>query len=361
MRILCLDVGSGTQDILLLDTAQPVENSIQMVLPSPTVLVAQEIGAATERGDAIVLTGELMGGGACTGALKKHLEMGLEAYATPNAALSFNDDLEKVASWGVRLLSPDEAARFKKGTAITMRDVTLDVLEKALSSWGISFVPDIIGVAVQDHGAAPPDESQRLFRFRQLEGLLKQNNALENLVFASGEIPDCFTRMQAVTRSVASDIPLVLMDTGAAAVLGTSVDKVVAAHSHRLAVNLGNSHTLAFFLDESRVLGLFEHHTSALSLSRLEELLEKLVAGDLTLEEVWNEGGHGSLIMDTGKNPFLVATGPRRALLETSRLNPYFAAPCGSMMLVGCFGLALGVAIKFPDRRSEIEKALLLG
>ena len=86
MRLLCLDIGSGTQDILLWDTAQPAENALQLVLPSPTLLVARKIEAATTRGEAIVLTGETMGGGACTGALRNHLRAGLQAYATPEAA-----------------------------------------------------------------------------------------------------------------------------------------------------------------------------------------------------------------------------------------------------------------------------------
>ena len=360
MRLLCLDIGTGTQDVLLLDTTQLVENTIQMVLPSPTVLTAQKIQIATARGDPIVLVGETMGGGPCTRALRKHLGAGLRVYATPQAACTFNDDLEEVASWGVQLVSPDEAARLQEGTVIRVRDVALDVLEKALSCWDISLALDVVAVAVQDHGAAPPGESDRLFRFQQLEQLLQKNSSLESFIFTSTELPDSLTRMHAVVRSLEGKFPLILMDTGAAAVLGASLDKIVAAHSHRLVVNLGNSHTLAFHLAGAKVLGLFEHHTSALSLSRLELLLDKLVSGELRSAEVWEEGGHGSLILEKGRNPFVTATGPRGSLLASSRLNPYFAAPFGSMMLVGCFGLARAVAIKFPQWRGEVERALLL-
>ena len=38
MRILAVDVGTGTQDILLFDTSGPVENSVKMVMPSPTAM-----------------------------------------------------------------------------------------------------------------------------------------------------------------------------------------------------------------------------------------------------------------------------------------------------------------------------------
>ena len=33
MRILAVDVGTGTQDILLFDSEQELENSIKMVMP----------------------------------------------------------------------------------------------------------------------------------------------------------------------------------------------------------------------------------------------------------------------------------------------------------------------------------------
>jgi len=361
MQILCIDVGSGTQDILLLDTKQNAENAIQLVLPSQTVLVAQKIQRATASGTPVIFTGETMGGGACTSALRKHLQAGFKAYATPGAAQSFNDDLEKVTSWGVRLISNDEAISLNPGTVIRTRDVDLDALERSLAVWDIKLKPDAIGVAVLDHGAAPIGESQRVFRFRQIEGLLREKGSLESFVFSSTEIPGYFTRMLAVEKSLPKGIPFVLMDTGAAAVLGASLDKTVADHSHRLVVNVGNSHTIAFLLDQRRVMGLFEHHTSGLSLQNLEILLEKLVRGNLSQDEVWREGGHGSFTIESGHAPFVVATGPRRMLLASSGLKPYLAAPFGSMMLTGCFGLALGVAIEFLKWREEIEKALVLG
>lgn len=360
MRLLSIDIGAGTQDILLLDTTQPVENAIQLVLPSPTVLVAQRIAVATTRGDPVVLVGETMGGGACTGALRQHLKAGLRAYATAEAARTFNDDLNEVASWGVQLISPDEATRGNGGTVIKMGDIALDVMEKALLCWDIKLDPDVIAVAVLDHGAAPAGQSQRLFRFQHLERLLQRNNTLEGFIFTPEELPDYLTRMGAVVSSTAGKCPLILVDTAAAAALGALLDKVVASHPDRLVVNLGNSHTMAFHLAESRVMGIFEHHTSLLSLSRLETLLDKLVSGKLSLTEVWEEGGHGSLVLETGDNPLVTVTGPRRKLMAPSRLHPYLAAPFGSMMLAGCFGLARAVAVKFPAWRDDIENTLLL-
>ena len=360
MHLLCIDVGSGTQDILLLDTARAAENAVQMVLPAPTVLVARQIREATSRREDIIFSGETMGGGDCTTALREHLAAGLVVYATENAARTFSDDLGRVASWGVRLVTSEEAAAFKNGTKITTGDLDFASLERAFAAWGVMLAPDAIGVAVLDHGAAPPGESERRFRFRYLADRLEKMGTLEAMVYLAPEVPQHFTRMQAVVRSLAGERPLILMDTGAAAVLGSSLDGEGARNRERLAVNLGNSHTLAFHLDGIKVLGLFEHHTTGLSLERLETLLESLVSGKLTNDEVWDEGGHGALVFEGGASPFLLATGPRRALIRPSRLKPCFAAPFGNMMLAGCFGLVRAIALRFPEWQPEIDKALSL-
>lgn len=360
MRLLCIDVGSGTQDILLLDTAQPVENAVQMVLPSPTRLVGQRVMAATSRRQSILLTGGIMGGGACGSAVKKHLAAGLEAYATPDAARSFHDDLDKVAFWGVQIVSDDEASRLQPDIIIRTGDVDLDLLERGLAHWDVTLDVDAIAVAVLDHGAAPRGISQRIFRFEQMECLLRGHNALESFIFTPDDIPAYLTRMQAVVRDLGQRAPAVLMDTGAAAVLGASLDPVVARHPHRLTVNLGNSHTLAFLMTDSRVAGVFEHHTSLLTLEKLEAHLGRLSRGELVMEEIWNEGGHGSLSLGRCENPFITVTGPRRALMTPSKLSPHFAAPFGNMMLAGCFGLARAVAAKLPRWSEELQKTLSL-
>lgn len=359
MRILCIDIGSGTQDVLFLDTAQEPENAVQLILPAPTVLVAKRIESATANRESLLLTGETMGGGACTQALKKHLQEGCQVYAFPGAAMTFNDDLEEIASWGVRIVAPDEAVHLKVDIVIKMGDIDLDIMSKALSHWEVALNPDVIAVAVLDHGFSSLNKSQRLARFQYLRCILQGSKSLQDLVFTSTNLPGYFTRMKAVERSLGNQLPLIMMDTGAAAVLGTSLDRVVANHPHRLVANLGNSHTIAFLLDGTKILGFFEHHTGRLSVEKLEGLFGKLIFGKLSGEEVWKDGGHGSLIFNRGDNPFLVATGPRRSLLMLSRLNPYFAAPFGSMMLTGCYGLVQAAAFAFTKCRTEIESALM--
>ena len=43
MRILAIDMGTGTQDILLFDSDKPVENCVKMVMPSATEIAARRI------------------------------------------------------------------------------------------------------------------------------------------------------------------------------------------------------------------------------------------------------------------------------------------------------------------------------
>ena len=60
MRILAIDVGTGTQDIMIYDTQKELENSIKLVLPSPHLYISQQI---REIENDIYFKGEIMGGG----------------------------------------------------------------------------------------------------------------------------------------------------------------------------------------------------------------------------------------------------------------------------------------------------------
>ena len=108
MRILTVDVGTGTQDIFLYDSALDLENGYKLVMPSPTMMVYRRLRAATQRREAVLLTGYLMGGGPSQWAARDHVAAGGRLYATPQAARTFNDDLDYVQrEMGVRLVSED--------------------------------------------------------------------------------------------------------------------------------------------------------------------------------------------------------------------------------------------------------------
>ncbi len=360
MKILAIDVGTGTQDILLFDTETEVENCLQLIMPSPTVLVARQIRDATARGEDVLLTGTIMGGGPSSWAADDHLRAGHRVYATPSAAKSFNDDLAEVEKSGVKVVSEDEAARLRAVRRVEMCDVDLDALRRAFSAFGIDLQFDALAVAVFDHGNAPPGYSDRLVRFEFLAERLKQFNSPAAFAFMREQIPSRLTRMQAVADATRVDAPLMVMDTAPAAVLGALEDDRVRVHRDAFIANVGNFHTLAFRYGDGAITGVFEHHTGELKPEQLEGFLAQLADGTLTHDAVFNSKGHGALLFDHRAQPleFLAVVGPRRGLLLHSKHRPYFATPYGDMMLAGCYGLVRAYAELNPGAADEIKHAL---
>jgi uncharacterized protein (DUF1786 family) len=361
MRILTIDVGTGTQDILLFDAEQELENCVKMVMPSPTAVVARQVRAATERGVPLLLDGVTMGGGPCHWAAMDHLRAGHTVYATPDAARTFDDDLEGVAAMGITLVSEDEAAGLQGVERVTLRDVWVDEIRTALRAFGADDRFDALAVAVFDHGAAPPGYSDRIFRFEYLAERVRHSADLTVFAFPREAIPASMTRLQAVAGSVAPDAPLLAMDTAPAAVLGALEDPVVSEKPSAIVANVGNFHCLAFRLEGGRIAGLFEHHTGELSQAELEAFLEKLIDGTITNQEVFDDKGHGALMFQPpGRlaDPFLAITGPRRGLLRGSHLRPYLAVPHGDMMLAGCFGLLRAYAEHDPAAAEAVAARL---
>jgi uncharacterized protein (DUF1786 family) len=171
MKVLAVDVGTGTQDILLFNPRQDIENSFKLVLPSPTMIVRDRIRRATQRGQAVLLYGVMMGGGPCAWAVEDHLKAGLKVFATPQGAQTINDDLQAVAGLGVTLVSDDEAARLPLGVErVELRDFNFPAIRRALEEFGLDL-DDLaaVAVAVFDHGDAPPEQSDRQFRFDYLD------------------------------------------------------------------------------------------------------------------------------------------------------------------------------------------------
>jgi uncharacterized protein (DUF1786 family) len=351
MRILTIDVGTGTQDILLYDSDTELENCIKMVMPSPTAVVARQIRALTELGTPLLLDGVTMGGGPSHWAARDHVLAGHAVYATPDAARTFDDDLDGVRSMGIVVVSEDEAASLRGAERVTLRDLWIDAVQNSLRAFGADDHFDALAVAVFDHGAAPPGLSDRTFRFEYLAEQVRQSADLTVFSYLRDAIPPSLSRLQAVASSIDPAYPLLVMDTAPAAVLGALEDPTVSGRRTAIVANVGNFHCLAFRLEDGRIAGLFEHHTGELSQDELEAFLDKLIAGTITNQEVFDDMGHGALMFQPPgvlTDPFLAITGPRRGLLKGSRLNPYLAVPHGDMMLAGCFGLLRAYAAQDP-------------
>ncbi len=337
-RILAMDIGGGTQDILIYDPAQPAENSVQLVLPAPTVLVADQIRRATAAGRPVFLTGELMGGGACVSALKRHIAARLPAYATPTAALTVRDNLDEVRRRGVQIVDalPDPSAAI-----IATGDVDLTALREILARYNVTL-PERVAVAVQDHGECLAGQNRAL-RFRLWRDCILAGGALRDLAYTTA--PAHFTRMRAVQRAVPGAI---VMDTAAAAIWGALCDPAVSARRDDglIVVNVGNQHVVAALVRGERIFGLCEHHTVLVDRPKLQQLLRALYDGTISDEAVRADNGHGAAVHPEHRPwtrvPFVAVTGPRRAL--AGGLGYHFAAPYGNMMLSGAFGLAAAVS-----------------
>jgi uncharacterized protein (DUF1786 family) len=367
MRILAIDIGTGTQDILLFDSSQAIENCLKMVMPSPTTIAAGRIRAATAREQALVLTGFNMGGGPCRWALEDHLKAGLTAYATLEAARTFDDDLAAVEAMGVRLVSQDEAAKVKGAVSVRLGDLDLGSIRQALAAFGIGGEFDGIAVAALDHGEAPPGVSDRIFRFDHIRQVIEKGEGLLGFAYLASELPPYLTRLRDIARQSEEGVPLLLLDTGAAAALGAQEDPAVGGRRQVLLVNAGNMHTMAIHLSRGQLLGLFEHHTEMLTPEGLDDNLERLAEGSLTHQEVFECGGHGCHILPPRRDPrraagrrrpFVAMTGPQRGRFAPSRFRPHMAVPHGDMMLAGCFGLLRAFAARMPQWTEEIERAL---
>ena len=368
MKILTVDVGTGTQDIFLYNSQLDIENGFKLVVPSPTMIVHHRLKEATRRGEAVLLSGVTMGGGPSQWAAEDHLGQGYPLYATPDAARSFNDDLDAVRQMGVQVLSVDEAARLPASvTRLELRDFDFPAIARSLEPFGVTLDDlSAVAVAVFDHGDSPPGYSDRQFRFDYLDACIRRENRLSAFAYRAQEVPGIMTRLQAVVDSAGGvDAPLVVMDTAPAAVLGATLDPRVSDRERVLIANVGNFHTLAFRLGPGGIEAVFEHHTGLIDLPRLETLLAALADSSLKHADVFDDNGHGALVynpqpISLQDGPFGVAvTGPRRGLMRPSSLRPYFAVPFGDMMIAGCFGRLAATADLLPELGETIRLSLV--
>jgi uncharacterized protein (DUF1786 family) len=343
LRILAIDVGAGTQDVLIYESGREPENCVKLVLPSQTQVLAKRIRRTTQARRPVHLTGHLMGGGAVADAARDHLAAGLPLTASPAAARTLHNDLERVRAWGVTVTEEEP----RDGVRVVLSDVDWFELAHGLRPFEVEL-PDVVAVAVQDHGYRPGSGNNEV-RFDYLQGLLQDGGDLARMVYR--EPPPEMTRMVAVARSLPRHVTTYVMDTGAAAVLGALGDPVVARaveSSGAILVNVGNMHTFAVLVRGRRLFGLFEHHTGGMTTELIGALVERLRGGTIEPERFRRDfDGHGAALDPAyervGPFPFVAVTGPNRRLARP--LGYHEAAPHGDMMLTGAFGLVEGVLL----------------
>jgi len=384
MKILTVDIGTGTQDIFLYDSNLDLENGFKLVLPSPTMMVHRRLKQSLLSRTPILLTGHQMGGGPSAWAIEEYARAGIPVYMTPSAATTINDELGKVEALGIRIVSDDEVEGLRsKVESLELKDFDFELISKTFRDYGVSLDDlSAIAVAVFDHGNAPAGVSDRQFRFDYLDERIKAKNSLSAFAYLSNDVPKIMTRLQSVVDSAGElPCPLVVMDTAPAAVLGATFDSKLNVHlpdvnsnpptrREMIVCNVGNFHTLAFRLGEKGIEGVFEHHTGEIDLAKLEELIRKLADGSLKHQDVFDDMGHGALmytdkVFEFGKDEFdVVVTGPRRSMFRVRAdgrpplLRLYFSVPFGDMMIAGCFGLLAATGEILPGLGEAIQRSL---
>lgn len=336
MRILAIDVGTGTQDIMIYDTEKELENSIKLVLPSPHLYISQRI---RETENDIYFTGEIMGGGKIKNTILEHMEKGYEVVMEPTCAKTIRDDIKQVESFGIKIA--DENQNYEGYTKIALGDINITKLSEFLLGYDLEFDFDKIAIAVQDHGYNE-NMGDRDFRFEKIRE--KVSEPITPLAFGFiDEIPDYFTRMHAVRRQIKAEgieeMPLV-MDTKFASIAGMCYDEVASKLDSFVVIDIGNGHTTAASIENGKIQGVFEHHTSSLTGESLERYIKRLASGEITHEEVYNDHGHGAHVLNPiSKLEKVIVSGPKRELIEKTNLDWHHAAPGGDVMMTGTVGL----------------------
>lgn len=341
MAILCLDIGSGTQDVLYFEPGMELMNCPKFILPSPARMVAQRIRALTSKGKHIHLYGRNMGGGFGR-ELRNHIQAGLQVSAQPQAAYSLGDDLKRVRAKGVQISDKCPAGH----VPLYLTDFDPGFWQNFLALAGLDY-PDLVLAAAQDHGFHP-DSSNRKGRFRLWKDFLQSSQGrMQDLLFE--DVPAPMTRLQEIQDAAGHCL---VTDTGSAAVLGALFVPEVQALSQSKGVcvlNLGNSHAVAFLIYQDLVYAVYEHHTGMLDAQQILQDMQRFKKGLLAEEEIFKAGGHGCYFRAKPSAPGvdfeqLCVLGPRRDLLLGQAVQ--FPVPGGDMMLAGCYGLLQGYAHK---------------
>ncbi len=347
MKILAIDIGAGTEDILLYDDKKAsVENCIKMVLPSPCQLFAAQIVAATRLCNDLFVKGDTIGGGPISHAIRQHVCQGLRVYMTKNAAYTLRNSLKQVKDYGIEFVSESGPKNFN-GETLVFEEVNIQKLSEFLKEFGESFLDiDFVAIAVQDHGIFPEKMSNRQFRINKIRELLEKNPKPEALAYIENEVPPYYPRMKSAVQATKRQLPsarVLVMDTSPDAILGCLMDSAVKDADPILAVNVGNGHTMAAIISNEKVIGVLEHHTRLLNPQYIEQLLRDFADGKLSNQEVFHDNGHGMFYLK--KTPGfsaiekVIVTGPNRNILAETDLCVHFATPGGDVMMSGTFGL----------------------
>jgi len=340
-RFLIVDIGAGTMDILYFD--EESRQHYKAVARSPVLGLAEK--AARLPGTLLVTGGE-MGGGPLTQVLKARA-MEEQVIMSRSAAFTLHHDVEKVRSWGITVFNDEEADALRQDPAyhnLVIGDLERDRLQQLVEALGVPFEFDVVGLCAQDHGMPPPGVSHLDYRHAIFQHRLDENPYPHALLYGKDDLPKTFNRLRSLFES-AEMLPtreVFVMDSGMAAILGASMDVQANFKERIIVLDIATSHTVGAALEKGEIAGFFEYHTRDITCERLDALVEELAEGRLEHRRILEEGGHGAYLrkaLGLASVELILATGPKRRLLEKSRLPLVMGAPFGDNMMTGTVGI----------------------
>ena len=351
-RFLMVDIGAGTMDILCYDTETVLH--YKAVVKSPVRAVAET--AAAKSGNLLV-TGCEMGGGPITKVLQDRAKND-EVVISASAAATLHHNREIVQSWNIKIIedkAADELRGDERYSELILADLDAQRLEQIVNGFGVPFKFQAVAVCAQDHGVPPAGVSHLDFRHNLFKARLEDNPYPHTLLFRADEVPAEMNRLCSISASAAR-LPadeIYVMDSGIAAILGASRDVLGKYRNSIFILDVATSHTVGAAMRGEELAGFFEYHTVDITLERLEALLLDLGQGNLNHQQILSEGGHGAFMrraIGFGDDEIILATGPKRSLVENSHLPIVFGAPLGDNMMTGTVGMLEAIR-----RRKGIE------
>ena len=340
-RFLLVDIGAGTMDILCYDSESNLH--YKAVVKSPVQTIAEKTAGLSGN---LVVTGNEMGGGPITSILREKTR-NAEVVMSASAAATLHHNPDQVRSWGIQIVEDEEAENLKlkdKYTPLTIGDLQPERLERIVSGFGIPYSFDVVGICAQDHGVPPEGVSHLDYRHNIFRATLDRTPFPHAMLYAGPQVPPVMNRLTSIAKNAAA-LPadeIYVMDSGMAAILGASLDPFARPLNKIMVLDIATSHTVGAALIGDEIAGFFEYHTRDITLNRLESLLRNLADGDLTHEQILDEGGHGAYIRQTfgfDSCEIIIATGPKRRLVEKTSLQIIPGAPWGDNMMTGTVGL----------------------
>lgn len=329
MDLLLIDIGKGTQDVLYIDYEKRdnIENAIKLILPSPTSIIADKIKNMRED---LRIDGRIMGGGPVNRAISEHMKKGYKVEITKVASRTIRDDLEEVSKRGIILRDKIENPN------IIFQDLNFNLFKNIFDEIGREFKPDFVAVACQDHGFIK-GQSDRITRFKYFQEQLKKTKNPYGYILSNPKECTIFSRFKSILDILRdNNYNGFVMDSKIASICGILDYASEEGIEEFIGLDIGNGHTLGVSIKNREIKGIFEHHTRLLNPEKLKYIVDKLAEGTLTNREIYEDNGHGAVVIENINPQEILIAGPNRRLFKKYGKYTY---PGGDVMITGCIGL----------------------